>query len=104
MRITQESLGNLQRHAGATHAAVNLRCLGGSVHLVVCDNGKGMAPDALARLFDRHWQSTQRHGTGHGLGLAISKAIVEAHGGSIDAQSVLGEGTTVSFTLPSVVL
>jgi signal transduction histidine kinase len=70
----------------------------------VRDTGKGMAPNALARLFDRHWQSTQRHGTGHGLGLAISKAIVEAHGGTISAQSALGEGTTVSFTLPSIVL
>jgi signal transduction histidine kinase len=53
LRITQESLGNVQRHAGATRAAVNLRCIGGSVHLVVCDNGKGMGPEEGDRLGER---------------------------------------------------
>jgi two-component system NarL family sensor kinase len=53
LRITQESLGNIQRHAGATHAAVNLRCIGGSVHLVVCDNGKGMEPGESEALGER---------------------------------------------------
>ena len=53
LRITQESLGNIQRHAGATRAAVNLRCIGNSAHLVVCDNGKGMGPAERERLGER---------------------------------------------------
>jgi signal transduction histidine kinase len=53
LRITQESLGNVQRHAGATRAAVDLRCIGDSVHLVVCDNGKGMEPEEGERLAER---------------------------------------------------
>ena len=53
LRITQESLGNIQRHAGATRATVDLRCIGGSVHLVVCDNGKGIGPEEGEQLGER---------------------------------------------------
>ncbi|HEU4651081.1 MAG TPA: histidine kinase, partial [Croceibacterium sp.] len=53
LRIAQESLSNTQRHAGATRAAVHLRCIGGAAHLVVCDNGKGIEPDEGERLAER---------------------------------------------------
>jgi len=53
LRITQESLGNIQRHAGATRATIDLRCIGGAVHLVVCDNGKGMGPQEGEQLGER---------------------------------------------------
>jgi signal transduction histidine kinase len=53
LRVTQESLGNVQRHAGATRATVDLRCIGGSVHLVVCDNGKGIGPEEGELLGER---------------------------------------------------
>ena len=53
LRVTQESLGNVHRHAGATRAAVDLRCIGGSVHLVVCDNGRGMEPGEREQLGER---------------------------------------------------
>lgn len=53
LRITQECLGNIQRHAGATRAAVNLRRIGGAIHLVVCDNGKGMDSAEGEKLSER---------------------------------------------------
>lgn len=53
LRIAQESLGNTQRHASATRASVDLRCIGGSVHLVVCDDGKGMAAAEAEQLSER---------------------------------------------------
>jgi two-component system NarL family sensor kinase len=53
LRITQESLGNTQRHAGATRATVDLRCIAGSVHLVVCDNGGGIGPQEGELLEER---------------------------------------------------
>ena len=53
LRIAQEGLGNTQRHAGATCATVDLRCIAGAVHLVVCDNGKGMAPEEAERFSER---------------------------------------------------
>lgn len=51
-------------------------------------------------MFDRFWQGKRSGRQGAGLGLAISKAIVLAHGGSIWVESEEGEGTTVYFTLP----
>ncbi len=53
LRIAQESLGNTQKHADATRATVDLRFFGESVHLVVCDNGRGMGPEEGEQLSER---------------------------------------------------
>ena len=66
----------------------------------VVDNGKGIAAEHLPRVFDRYWQSSRTDRQGAGLGLAIAKGIVEAHGGRIWIESRPGEGTTASFSLP----
>ncbi|MFW6202049.1 MAG: ATP-binding protein, partial [Gemmatimonadota bacterium] len=71
----------------------------GRVRFRISDTGPGMPPDHLSRLFDPFWQATRRRG-GAGLGLAISRGIVEAHGGRIRAESAPGGGTTISFTIP----
>ena len=70
------------------------------VVISVLDRGKGIATDQLPRVFDRYWQSSRTDRQGAGLGLAIAKGIVEAHGGRIWLESKPGEGTTASFTLP----
>ena len=70
------------------------------VIISVLDNGRGIPADQLPRVFDRYWQSSRTDRQGAGLGLAISKGIVEAHGGRIWLESKPAEGTTVSFTLP----
>jgi PAS domain S-box-containing protein len=72
------------------------------VQFSVLDNGAGIASDQLPHVFDRYWQSSRTDRQGAGLGLAIAKGIVEAHGGRIWIESVAGEGTTASFTLPTV--
>lgn len=66
----------------------------------VRDTGPGVPPEQLPHLFDRFWQGAKGDRRGAGLGLTICRAIVEAHGGRIWAESVVGEGTTVKFTLP----
>jgi PAS domain S-box-containing protein len=66
----------------------------------VIDNGRGIAPEQLPRVFDRYWQSSRTDRQGAGLGLAIAKGIVEAHGGRIWIESRPDEGTAASFTLP----
>jgi signal transduction histidine kinase/ActR/RegA family two-component response regulator len=68
----------------------------------VRDSGAGIAPDQLPYIFDRFYQAQKADRRGTGLGLTICKAIVEAHGGRIWAESKLGQGTTVSFTIPAV--
>jgi PAS domain S-box-containing protein len=66
----------------------------------VRDDGVGIPQGSLSRVFDRHWQAPATAAQGQGLGLFISKGIVEAHGGRIWAESEVGRGTTFSFALP----
>jgi PAS domain S-box-containing protein len=73
---------------------------GDQVIISVVDDGKGIAAEQLPRVFDRYWQSSRTDRQGAGLGLAIAKGIVEAHGGRIWIESRPGEGTTASFSLP----
>jgi signal transduction histidine kinase len=73
---------------------------GSEVRFMVRDTGRGIPADSLAAIFDRFWQTPSTTRRGLGLGLYISKCIVEAHGGRIWAESQLGRGSTISFTLP----
>lgn len=70
------------------------------VTVIVSDNGRGIDPDELPYVFDRFWQSRRTNRSGAGLGLAIARGIVRAHGGEIGVASSVGEGTTVHFTMP----
>ena len=66
----------------------------------VRDTGPGIPPERLPLIFEQFWQGDSKDRRGVGLGLAIAKALVEAHGGAITVESRVGEGTTFSFTLP----
>jgi signal transduction histidine kinase len=72
-----------------------------SVVFRVEDTGQGIPQDQVGRVFEDFWQARKGDGRGIGLGLAIAKALVEAHGGVISVQSMLGKGTTFSFTVPA---
>lgn len=67
----------------------------------VCDNGAGIADEHLPHVFSPFWQGSGGRGGGLGLGLVITRAIVEAHGGRIWIESAAGRGTTVHFSIPS---
>ncbi|QDF08388.1 ATP-binding protein [Myxococcus xanthus] len=99
-------LGNLLGNAVKFTTAggdlmLGARARGGEVSVHVRDTGSGIAPDALPHIFDRYWQARDAASRGTGLGLAIAKGLVEAHGGGIQAESTLGEGSVFTFTLPS---
>jgi len=72
---------------------------GGSVRIVLADTGTGMAPDVLARVGTPMF-TTKAVGRGTGLGLAVSRRILEAVGGRLDVASRVGEGTVVTLTIP----
>ncbi len=76
---------------------------GGWVQLSVKDNGVGIKPDDLTRIFEHFYKADQsRSGGGTGLGLSIARLTVEAHNGRIWAESVPGEGSTFTISLPLV--
>jgi two-component system heavy metal sensor histidine kinase CusS len=71
--------------------------------IAVSDNGCGIAPEHLARVFDRFYRvESSRSSDGAGLGLALVKSIVDLHGGSVNIESKLARGTTVTLTFPNV--
>jgi PAS domain S-box-containing protein len=77
------------------------RGAGDSVLFSVADTGAGIAAEHLPHVFDRFWQARREGRKGLGLGLAIARGLVEAHGGSIWVESVVGEGSTFLFTVPA---
>ena len=70
------------------------------IEFLVVDTGPGIDPAHLSNVFDRFWQGQRDKRAGAGLGLAIAKGIVEAHGGDIWVESTPGEGATFHFTIP----
>ncbi len=73
----------------------------GAVEISVSDNGAGVPPDEVPRLFERFYKGDKaRRSEGTGLGLAIAKHIVQAHGGTISAESTHGQGATFTIAMP----
>lgn len=76
----------------------------GRIHISVSDTGVGIAPEDVKRLFDKYEQARSRATRGEkgtGLGLYITKQLVELHGGEIKVESEVGKGSTFSFTIPA---
>lgn len=84
-------------------AGRQMRSPGACVRFAVSDTGPGIAPEHLPHIFDRFYRADKartRGSGGAGLGLAIARQIVEAHGGTLSATSVPGQGASLTFTLP----
>jgi signal transduction histidine kinase len=69
-----------------------------SIAVTVSDTGSGVGPDDLPKIFDRFYKGPTSHGSG--LGLTIARNLVVAHGGEIHAESELGRGTRLTFSVP----
>ena len=102
VQVLGNLLANAARHAPPSTIHVAATRKGDQVELSVADEGRGVAPDDLPNLFRKYDGGAPGAGrSGHGLGLAICKGLVEAHGGRIRAESAgPGTGTLVAFTLP----
>jgi signal transduction histidine kinase len=74
----------------------------GMVRFCLSDTGAGIPEQDLPHIFERYWHKARAKGGGTGLGLYISKVIVQAHGGTLQVESKVGAGTTFFFSLPVV--
>ena len=105
--LVQKVLCNLLENAAKyspenTPITVSARVEGSSVSIAVADRGYGIDPSEQPLIFDRFYRARNPHEhiSGSGMGLAISRAIVEAHEGSIEVTSQPGSGSVFTFTLP----
>jgi signal transduction histidine kinase len=110
LQVLTNLLGNAERHvdAGGRIWVAAARGREGRLEVSVSDDGLGIPPEHLTRIFDRLYQvgdivKQRDKGAGLGLGLAIAKSIVEAHGGRIGVRSRVGRGTRFRFSLPAAV-
>ena len=97
-QVFQNLLGNAFKYAAQGRVTVSAHDDAGTITCVVHDNGAGIPLEMLSKVFDK--LSTDPDMEGTGLGLVIVKQIVEAHGGTVSAESVHGAGATFTFTIP----
>lgn len=102
-QVLNNLMDNAFRHtpSGGTVKVLASPVPAGFVQVSVVDTGKGISQEELPLLFDRFYRAQGSAGKGYGLGLAIAKEIVRAHGGDIWATSEPGKGTAFNFTLPT---
>ncbi|MCC6191946.1 MAG: HAMP domain-containing histidine kinase [Anaerolineales bacterium] len=103
-QVFDNLLDNALKHTPAGgRVVVTAETAPGGLNVHVADTGRGIPAEDLDRIFERFYQvdKSRTHGGGLGLGLSISREIVAAHGGQIQAHSRPGEGTTLTVSLPA---
>ncbi|HJZ79600.1 MAG TPA: ATP-binding protein [Pyrinomonadaceae bacterium] len=99
-RVIANLVVNAIRYTRQGEIEISAEPRGHYVAVSVSDTGEGIPSEYLSHIFDKFVQVPGAATGGAGLGLAISRLIVEAHGGQISVQSVMGHGSTFTFTLP----
>jgi len=99
-RVISNLVTNALRHTKQGEIKISAEQRDNHVAVSVQDTGSGIPTEYLPHIFDKFVQVPDAPTGGAGLGLTISKSIVEAHGGQISVQSEVGHGTTFTFTLP----
>lgn len=100
LQVISNLVGNALKFTASGGIRLSARGDGERVVLAVSDTGRGLSSEALDHVFDRFWQQDPGNRQGAGLGLAIVRGIVHAHGGQVWVESRVGEGSTFSFSLP----
>lgn len=104
-QVLDNLLNNAIRYAPRdSNIMISLENHESQIQCAVTDQGPGISREHLPQIFERFYRvdkSRDRESGGSGLGLAIARALIEAQGGAIQAQSIVGEGTTITFQLPA---
>jgi signal transduction histidine kinase len=101
-RVLDNLVGNALKHTPeGTRVSLEVVSDGDRVALRVRDDGPGIPPEALPRLFERFYRVPGSGGTGSGLGLAMVREIAEWHGGCVKVESEPGAGSTFTVELPA---
>lgn len=98
-QVLANLVGNASK-AGASEITMTADVRGADLVFHVADNGPGIPPEDLPRMFDRYWRGRGTRYKGSGLGLPISNGIVKAHGGRMWIESTVGSGSTFFFSIP----
>ena len=103
-KVINNIISNSVKYMDKPHGEIDIRILDevDSIRVEIEDNGKGIAQKDLSKIFERFYRTDSSRNSrtgGSGLGLAIAKKIMDEHGGRIWAESELGKGTEVYFTL-----
>jgi signal transduction histidine kinase len=93
---------NACKYASPRGMSVVGQANGSEVSVTVTDKGEGIPPEDLPKVFTMFFRRSEGRPTGSGLGLWISRGLVEAHGGRLVADSIVGQGTAFRFTLPLI--
>ena len=101
-RVITNLVSNAIRHTKHGQIKISAEQRDSHIAVSVSDTGSGIPADYLPHIFDKFVQVPDAPTGGAGLGLTISKSIVESHGGQISVQSQSGRGTTFTFTLPAI--
>lgn len=100
-RILNNLFQNIITHSGGNQVTLQLAENKEQVKMMLSDNGKGISPSDMPHIFERMYQCDHsRSGKGNGLGLSITRELVNAHGGKIEVDSKLGIGTTFIILFP----
>jgi len=99
-RVLANLVTNAVRHTKQGEIRIDAEARGNNIAVSVSDTGIGIPAEYLPHIFEKFVQVPGSSNGGAGLGLAISRLIIEAHGGQISAQSETGQGSRITFTLP----
>jgi signal transduction histidine kinase len=100
-QVLDNFLNNASKYASGSPVTVTAEVVDDSLRISVRDQGSGIPAEHTPHLFERFYRVPSSSTTrGTGLGLYISRKIIEAHGGEIGVESTIGEGTTFYFDLP----
>jgi signal transduction histidine kinase len=101
MRVFSNLVGNAIKFSPKhSKVVIKVRSDQQFVYISVADNGPGIPEKQMSEIFDHFWQARETADQGAGVGLAIVKTIIEAHGGSVRVENNVGQGSIFTFSLP----